>query len=66
LAENGRLQLRVLVDRSSIETFANGGRISLTGCFLPKEGQARLALRATGGVARVRSLVVYELKSSWQ
>jgi fructan beta-fructosidase len=65
LAEDGRLRLRVLVDRTSIETFANGGRISLTGCFLAKEGQPAVAFRSTGGVARAKSLVVYELKSSW-
>ena len=64
-ADDRTLQLRILVDRTSIETFANDGRVSLTGCFLPKGDQPRLVLRASGGTARIRSLVVYELNSAW-
>jgi sucrose-6-phosphate hydrolase SacC (GH32 family) len=63
---DGRLQLRLLVDRTSIETFADGGRISLTSCFLPRARENGLAVFARGGTARVKSLIVYKLKSSWQ
>jgi len=59
---DGHLRLRVLVDRTSIETFADGGRVSLTSCFLPNENEMGLSVFAKGGTARVRSLVVYELK----
>ena len=37
------LRLRVLVDRTSIETFADGGRVSLTSCFLPNENEKGLS-----------------------
>ncbi len=60
---DGRLSLRLLVDRTSIETFADGGRVSLSGCFLPKT--TGLTAFARGGTAHVRSLVVTELKSAW-
>jgi fructan beta-fructosidase len=62
------LHLRVLVDRTSIETFAQDGRVSLTSCYLPPTGErdTPLSLIDKGGTARVRSLFVYELKSSWQ
>ncbi len=60
---DGRLTLRVLVDRTSIETFANSGRVSLTSCFLPT--QEGIALFARGGTAKVKSLEVTELKSAW-
>ena len=63
---DGHLRLRVLVDRASIETFADGGRVSLTSCFLPNVNGAGLSLFAKEGTARVRSLVVYELKPAWQ
>ncbi len=59
---DGRLRLRLLVDRTSIETFADGGRVSLTSCFLPHADG--IAVFARGGTARVRSLVVTEVKSA--
>ena len=62
---NGRLRLTLLVDRTSLETFADGGRVSLTSCYLPSPGQDQLSLQAEGGTAHVRSLVVHELKSAW-
>lgn len=62
---DGRLHLRILVDRTSIETFADGGRVSLTSCFLPKEDARPLAIFVKDGSATVRSLVVHELKSVW-
>jgi sucrose-6-phosphate hydrolase SacC (GH32 family) len=63
---DGRLRLVLLVDRTSIETFADDGRVSLTGCFLPKPDETGVALFAKGGTPRVRSLVVYDLKSAWE
>jgi sucrose-6-phosphate hydrolase SacC (GH32 family) len=63
---DGRLRLVLLVDRTSIETFADDGRVSLTSCFLPKPDQTGVALFAKGGTPRVRSLVVYDLKSAWE
>src|SRR5207248_4504086 len=32
----GRIRLRVLLDRTSLEVFGNDGRVSLTSCFLAK------------------------------
>ena len=63
---DGRLRLQLLVDRTSIETFADGGRVSLTGCFLPGADSVGLSLFARGGTVRVRSLVVYELRPAWR
>jgi sucrose-6-phosphate hydrolase SacC (GH32 family) len=55
--------VEILVDRTSIETFANDGEVSLSACFLPSGD--RLALECTKGSAAVRSLRVFELKSAW-
>jgi len=63
---DGHLQLSILVDRTSLETFANGGCVSLTSCYVPEADEGRLTLFAKGGSARVKSMVVYELKSAWR
>ena len=34
-AADGKLTLRILVDRTSIEVFANDGKVVMTSCFLP-------------------------------
>jgi fructan beta-fructosidase len=59
----GRLDLRILVDRSSIEIFAADGRVSMAFCFLPPDTDKSLSLFAQGGAATVRGLDVWKLKS---
>ena len=61
----GLLALRILVDRTSIETFANRGAVSMTSCFLPKNINTGLEVYAKGGDAKIRSLRVTKLQSSW-
>jgi sucrose-6-phosphate hydrolase SacC (GH32 family) len=63
---DGHLRLTVLVDRTSIEIFADDGRVSLTSCFDPHEGDNSLSLFTRAETAHVKSLVVYELKSAWK
>ena len=53
-----------LIDRTSIETFANDGAASMSQCFLPTE--SGLSLRATGGRATIKSLRLIRLKSAWK
>jgi sucrose-6-phosphate hydrolase SacC (GH32 family) len=62
---HGRVKLRVLVDRTSIESFGNDGRVSLTSCFVPRADEKGLAVFAKGGNARIVSLTVHELRSAW-
>jgi sucrose-6-phosphate hydrolase SacC (GH32 family) len=61
----GRVQsVEILVDRTSLETFANEGEVSVSACFLPADN--RLGVASTGGPARIRFLRVFELKSIWK
>ncbi len=60
----GRVQLRILVDRVTIDAFGNGGRVAICYCFLPETGRLPLELIATGGPAKIVSLKVHELKST--
>ena len=59
------LTLRLLVDRTSLEVFGNGGQVSLTGCFLPPSDDHSLAVYADGGSAKIVSLTVHPLRSAW-
>ena len=63
--DGGRLHLRLLVDRTSLEVFGSGGRVSLTDCFLPPPDDQTLALYADGGTAKIVSLTVHPLRSAW-
>ena len=63
--EDGRIRLQILLDRTSIEVFGNGGAISMPTCFLPTTEARSLGIYAEGGEARVVSLDVYELRSAW-
>jgi sucrose-6-phosphate hydrolase SacC (GH32 family) len=62
---NGQLALRILVDRTSIEVFANDGKVSLSSCFLPGPGKTGLELFAAGGSPKILSMTVNELKPAW-
>lgn len=64
--ESGRVRIRALVDRASIETFGNGGRVSLTSCFLPRQREKDIEAFATGGTARIVKLSARPLKSAWK
>ena len=60
---DGKVALRILVDRTSIETFVNDGRVALPCCFLPKKLDTGLGLYAKGGDVMIRSLRVTRLES---
>ena len=53
--KNGKLELEILVDRASIEVFANGGEAVLSSCFTPTEGEDDLILWTQGGGIVYRS-----------
>lgn len=62
---NGRIDLELLVDRSSLELFGGNGRVSMTSGFTPAAGNLAIDLFANGGTAQVVSLSAYELQSAW-
>ena len=62
---DGRIKLHILVDRTTIEVFANDGRISMASCFLPSPLDTSLAVFAEGGRATAVGMDVWELKSTW-
>lgn len=56
---NSILKLRILVDRSSVEVFAGDGRAVLSSLFFPNSSNKEFKIYATGGNAKIVSLVIY-------
>lgn len=61
----GRTDLRILVDRTSIEIFGNRGQAYLPVAVIPDRNQPPLALSASGGNAQARLLKIHELQGIW-
>jgi levanase/fructan beta-fructosidase len=61
----GKLQLRLLVDRMSIEAFGNQGAVSITNVARAQDTQPALSLSAHGGNVFITSLAVHTLNSIW-
>jgi levanase/fructan beta-fructosidase len=57
-------KLDILLDRTSIEVFANDGEVSLAAAFLPSGDE--LAIECTKGEIRLDSLVVHSMGSIWK
>ncbi len=64
--EDGKIRLRLLADRTSIEIFANNGRIYMPVGVIPSDQVKSLDVFTRGGPTKMPSLEVYELKSAWQ
>ncbi len=62
----GRIRLEVLVDRTSIEIFANSGRIYMPIGVIPPDDDKSLRVFTTGAETRINSLEVWELRSAWR
>lgn len=59
----GKLSLELLIDRTSIEAFGNGGEVSITRNILAKNRD--MGLRCNRGSLTVDSITQYPLKSIW-
>jgi len=62
----GGLDLRILVDASSIEVFGANGQVVLTDQIFPDSTSTGVSAFATGGTARVDDLRAWNLKSIWK
>ncbi len=63
--EGGKVRLEILVDRTSVEVFANRGRIYMPVGVIPPDDNRSLDVFARGGAAKLLSLAVHELCSAW-
>ncbi|KFF55928.1 sucrose-6-phosphate hydrolase [Bacillus subtilis] len=66
LEANGKLTLRIFVDRSSIEVFANHGEITMTSRIYPKKDRLGIELFSEKGAVRVEEFTYWTLKDIWK
>lgn len=59
---DGKLSLRIFIDRSSIEVFGNGGKTVMTNLVFPTEPYSSVSVTADGGNARIENLKIYPIK----
>jgi sucrose-6-phosphate hydrolase SacC (GH32 family) len=64
--DSGAIHLRLLVDRLSVEIFANEGRVYMPMSHIQEETDTGLEVFAKGGTATFSSLTVHELASAWK
>ena len=62
---DGAVSLRILVDASSVEVFADGGQVALTDQIFPDPGSVGVAAYADGGTASISGLTAYRVGGSW-
>ncbi|WP_297092115.1 glycoside hydrolase family 32 protein [uncultured Draconibacterium sp.] len=65
-AVNNKIKLEILLDRSSIEIFANDGQAVISNCFTPDEKATDAVLFTNGGELGVDKLDVYKMKSIYE
>lgn len=63
---NNKVDIEILVDRSTIEIFVAGGRYSISSSFLPDQDKLRCELYTIGGEIVVDYLEINSLKSTWR
>lgn len=62
---DGKLEFEILLDRSSIEIFVNGGEMAISTCFSPSPKEEGLMIYTQGGELFVESLEAHTLKTAW-
>ncbi len=63
---DGRIRLRVVLDRTSVEVFANDGLVQSANCYLPQQDKRALSGSASGGEARITLLKLWDMRSVWE
>ena len=64
--EHGKIRLRMLVDRTSVDIFGNDGQLYMPLGVVMASDNKSLGVSAKGGEAQINSLEAYELKSAWK
>ncbi len=64
-AIDGKVKLRVLIDRASLELFANDGAAVASLYAVPDTNNKSISISASGET-KINSMIINELKSSWE
>ena len=63
---DGKISLEILVDRTSIEIFGNGGKMYMPIGVILADNPKTLEIFTRGGNTEVESLEVHRLRSAWR
>ncbi|MBN2132013.1 MAG: GH32 C-terminal domain-containing protein [Sedimentisphaerales bacterium] len=63
---DGAVRLEILADRTSIEIFADDGRLYMPMGIIPPDDDRSLAVFCEAGPARIETLEVWKLRSAWR
>ncbi|MEI8224500.1 MAG: glycoside hydrolase family 32 protein [Bacteroidota bacterium] len=63
--ENSKIKLRLIIDRSSVEVFANKGEVTFSTIFYPDPSNLKLEFFSTGGLFKLNNMEAYRLSSIW-
>jgi fructan beta-fructosidase len=63
---NNKIKFDILIDRSSIELFANDGQAVISACFNPDPKSNDMVLFTNGGELGIDKLVAYKIESVWK
>jgi fructan beta-fructosidase len=63
---DNKMEFEILIDRSSIELFVDGGRYIISSTFVPDPKSQKYMLYTIGGEIMVDQLEVHQLKSIWR
>jgi sucrose-6-phosphate hydrolase SacC (GH32 family) len=63
---DNKIKLEILLDRASIEIFANDGKKVISNCFTPTEKATDVVLFTNGGELGIDKIDVYEMNSIWE
>ena len=64
--ENDVITLRIFLDQSSVEVFANNGKIAMTNLIYPDPTQNQVEVYVDGGSVTVTCLNIWKLNSIWK
>lgn len=63
---DNKITIEILVDRASIEIFANGGQVAVTNNFTPVEGADEYILYTNGGELLIKQMDIYAINTAWE
>ncbi len=63
---DGKIKLRILVDRTSIEIFGNDGRITISSCVIINPENRNLGFYSSSGSAKLAKIRISSLISGWE
>jgi sucrose-6-phosphate hydrolase SacC (GH32 family) len=60
------LVLRILVDRGSVEVFADGGLVAMSIAAIPDEKNRKVELHAEGDAINILQMNIHRMQSAWE